>query len=344
MSFRQSLSGWLYPAEIQLAEQFNYGHREVLISTNGLSSSTLILASVVHGWGQEFNKLGIKKIRSRSLRQYPILTWSERTKLAIEGNGHREVESIGSPWAHLLKSIGIDPVTRFEIRTRPQRENRLLFFPSHSIPGGNVEHRVNLDQIVAAVDVSQVTVCLFWLDFIDPAVRDYYKKFNCEVVCVGYRGSSGFETPWAPIGGRVTFLPQLFELIDSHSIIAVDSISTPFWYALTLNKSVMLTRLQQEVRWWGNMTPSSFLSLDSKNILSTISDHFADFPVGCVVTPTIELLRLALDEIGWDETDKFRILVKNPRYTLNLNFSPELTSPVTRYIEDKISNISSANS
>ena len=92
------------------------------------------------------------------------------------------------------------------------------------------------------------------------------------------------------------------------------------------------------------MTPSSFLSLDSKNILSTISDHFADFPVGCVVTPTIELLRLALDEIGWDETDKFRILVKNPRYTLNLNFSPELTSPVTRYIEDKISNISSANS
>jgi len=331
VSIRELFSSWVYPREILLAEQFNYGHREVLIAANGLPKSTLFLASIIHGWGFETNPFGMTKIRARNFQCYPVYAWSHRSANTIRSNTGLEVSVIGSPWSHLLQSLGIN--SEEKVHATPT-SRRVLYFAPHSMPGGTTRHTdMEFDVIFKKSSADEMTVCLFWLDFIDPEIRKHYSNYNVKIECVGFRGSSGFETPWAPIGGRVSFLPKLFELISSHDLIIVDSVSTPFWYALSLGKNVMIPVDKHEVKWWGGEAQKAILDSPNSVILNSISPSLSNFPIGEIVTPNSGLKEIALSEIGWYETENLLKIYSSKKMTYQDARFEELVEPIINYIK-----------
>jgi hypothetical protein len=320
------LAPWVYPEEVLLSEQFNYGHREVLLASNSMPQELIFLASLQHGWTH--TRVGTPLLKKRNLQNYPVMVWSSRIANGFPKANRNNVVVTGSPWVHLLRALGITPPFL------PQPANsggKLVFFPSHSLPGASATHNYNIDNFIKTYGKHNVTVCLFWMDFIDPEIRAYYAKFSCQVVCLGYRGSSGFETPWAPTGGRTMFLPRLLDVLQSHDIVAVTDVSTPFWYALSLGKKLFITSKEENHRVWSRST-----YIDFKGSYSSFAKSEHDlpiFPVGKVIEPTQELVQVALEELGWQESEG---VMKSNEIGQLLKISEldkELINPLTRFIE-----------
>jgi hypothetical protein len=332
MRFRQYFNGWFYSQEIQLAEQFNYGHREILITANGLSPQTLFLGSLIHGWGVELSVHGAPFIRTQSFKEYPILAWGERSRESLIRAGHSKVYAVGSPWAHMLHALEINPLLPNPYEDDTAKPCRLLFFPTHSVPGSFASHGERIQELADGVDASEITVCLFWLDFIDPKVRQFYESLGCKITCAGYKGASGFETPWAPVGGRVSFLPNIFQMIDNHDIVAVDSVSTPFWYAISLNKKIILTKPEKSLDWWSSGTPSGILDINNREVLSKVSSKLENFPIGRVVIPDEGLIRICLSELGWDQIANLETFLTKKHSSKLIEISSDLTRPIKQFL------------
>lgn len=336
MSIREFLGAWFYPPEVQLSEQFNFGHREILIASNNLDPQTLFLGSLQHGWYENDPLQPVSQIRNRKLKPYPFLTWSLRQKYFLEASGFGQVYAIGSPWAHLIKACGMNLADKGwmnQVNTlKKDSIERLLVFPRHSIPGGTVEHDVDIARLLNLSGCKKVTVCLFWMDFIDPKVRDYYEQFNCEIYCVGFKGNTGNDTPWAPTGGRVMFLPELLDLMCRHQVIACDQAGTAFWYAASLGKSVIISSNHDKYQWWGQLRPREIVT-NNYNYLSTVAEYLLDLPIDKVIEPTPKLLEIALNEIGWNETEEFQLLMANKSLTKKSELNLNLAQPITEYIK-----------
>jgi hypothetical protein len=335
MTFRESFSAWFYPPEVQLSEQFNFGHREVLIATHNLNPQTLFLGSLQHGWYENDPLQPVTQIRNRRLKPYPFFSWSLRQKNFLEDSGFKEVHAIGAPWAHLIKACGLnlsDHSKDIKIKSQTSNSNgNLLLFPRHSIPGGTVRHDLDVDHLLKLSDCTKATVCLFWMDFIDPAVRDYYSNFSCDLYCVGFKGNTGNDTPWTPAGGRVMFLPQLLDLMIRYEVIVCDQASTAFWYALSLGKSVIISSKIDRYQWWGNLLPRE-VEINNYSTLSRVDKSLLDLPIEQVIQPTSSLLDIALSEIGWNETEEFLALMQRKDITKQSDLNENLVRPVTEYI------------
>ena len=245
-------------------------------------------------------------------------------------HGNKRVFVSGSPWAHLVRACKIDLSILHQTLNSAEK---ILFFPSHSAPGALVSHDNSIQKLVYEYGHENITVCLFWIDFIDPEIRSFYRKFSVEVTCLGFRGSSGFETPWAPTGGRVMFLPNLLELISRHSIIAVNDVSTPFWYAITLGKRVLVTSEEEKIRVWNRNTyVDEILSYNS--IVKSV-EGLPKFPIGVVIQPSIEIHELALQEVGWYESKSFWNGNLKTSITKQVDIDPDLVQPIHQFVSSR---------
>ena len=175
---------------------------------------------------------------------------------------------------------------------------------------------------------------MFWLDYINPLIRKYYEHFGYQITCAGYKGSAGFDTPWAPIGGRVLFLPTLLDLFESHDVVAFDLVSTSFWYAVSMNKNILLSGKSSEVNWHGEKLLKKVSHLNSR-ILELTNSDLIDFPIMEVIKPARELLETSLHELGWDETGKLKARLINSSLLKTGNFDEELAQPVISYLNQR---------
>jgi hypothetical protein len=313
MAIYSVLSTFVHPKEVLLSEQFNFGHREVLLAANNMDLRAILLASVPHGWGLDSNIRPYPIIRKKNLKPYPILAWSKSSQEKFIQGSDRKVFITGSPWAHLLKSIQVNPRDfKNDSNLTIGNSRKLLYLPSHSIHGGSVEHLTSIDQMRKAFGVESVTVCLFWLDFVNPKTRIFYEQQGCKLVCVGYKGASGFETPWTAIGGRIDFLPNLYKLFSEFSLIAMDEVSTPFWYALSLGKAIAITEDANRFTWTENHNPTEIV-LTNENSLERVRQGLSSILKSPVIEATNEILELALSEIGWDYTQRFTEVVQDEK-------------------------------
>ena len=225
-----------------LSDQFAFGMREVLLLSNEIDKTALFKGQFIHGDFSSAQKEYWSTARDRAGRAYPILFWSEVQKEFFVRNKITRQRKIviGAPFCHLTKflsNIGY-PAVRIK--------RRLLYFPSHSHMGIRLS-TLNEDLFRSQVkifrdfgfDPTETTVCLFWLDYIDPEIRQHYLRLGFEVTCVGYKGNQVQESPSSDQGGRVTFLLELYDLIQSHETIITDSLDTSFLYAALLSKSVI---------------------------------------------------------------------------------------------------------
>jgi len=328
MSFRSLFSSFVYSPQILLSEQFNFGHREVILAANNLPANFLFMASLQHGW--TYKRSGTPVIRDRFLRGYPNLVWSQRIAQDLKDNGMKNYKVSGAPWSHLLRACAIDPR---EPKNLERKSTKLLFFPNHSLPGALTPQNSNIAQIGKRYNASEITVCLFWMDYIDPSVQDFYSQFDCKLMCVGYRGSSGFETPWAPVGGRNLFMTRLLQIIDDHDVIGFETVMTPLWYAITLGKSFFVCNHREELRVWRSQGYSNVtVSYSDDNV--GLKMNLPNFHFGELIQPNDDLFEFALAEVGWDESKNFIQNVDKSEIFKVSEIDEGLVTPVVDFITE----------
>ncbi len=201
-------------------ENGTHGHRTVLADAAGIDDPMpRFRALIQHGWAP-ISPIGNPQ------RLVPALTyvaWSESDADKVRAAGARRVEAIGSPFLYLRRSRGFDEGT-----TAPRPgDGSMLVYPAHSWE--REEMSGNHEQYIAEIREraeGPVTVCLYWVDFLQPAIRHGYRDAGFHVVTHGVRYDPGFL--WR----------QLDELLR-HDIVASNHPSTALWYAGSLGRDII---------------------------------------------------------------------------------------------------------
>ena len=252
------------------AEQFYYGHRETLLKYSGLGSDRVFEAVISHGDCYPFEENRIPK--EHDLYGNPLLQleWRSDAEVVAKELGVLNVVSIGAVGIYELLNQGISrnklesnivsfcnsfswPESMDAQLEVLKTHSKVLYFPEHSWVGDVLHHNVSNKNPLLQLDPITVTVCLGWGDFTSPEVRRVYKTFGWRIECVGI---SNNPIPMSPLGGRITFLAELFKLIDSHDIIVADQITTGLFYSALLNKQCGILAEQDqsalEFSYWRN--------------------------------------------------------------------------------------------
>ena len=215
-------------------EQFMYGHREILLSSAinsdaSLDKSSLIIGGILHGWAFDPS---IWRVRKSNLQRAPRYVWHRKFEEKLPASTGNK--AIGAPWLYLLRQLGI--VKHAKVSQVGREQTDVLVFPGHNLLYTSKDIYRQVSKYREIVGSRTATVCLYWLDFLDPTTYQSFADAGFNVVCIGYtpRGKFGYSSK----GGRVTFLPRLLELFVSHDLILADELGSGVIYAASLGKNI----------------------------------------------------------------------------------------------------------
>jgi len=264
------------------AEQFYYGHREILLDYSGLDSDMVFEAIISHGDCYPFEENRIPHEYDLSGKPLLQLEWRSDAELVAKQLGVSNVTSIGAIGAYSLLNQGfkkidlqknlIDfcrnfnwPESAISQVKELKEHSSILYFPEHSWVGDVLLHDLTRSNPLFQVNPESITVCLGWGDFTSPHTRRVYERNGWRVECAGISNNS---IPMSPLGGRITFLKELFDLISSHEIVVSDQITTGLFYSALLNKPCGIVSEQSESNLhfshWRNSTDLSSYREKSK--------------------------------------------------------------------------------
>lgn len=240
---------------LSYSEQLAYGHREILVEYLGLPKKAYFKAVVSHAKHLPFELDPIYKLIDRNSNPILQLLWRTDAEIEAKKNEIANVRSIGAPGLYALANLGqkisetksnIFKVSenRFWSQSNPEiidflSGKKILVMPLHSWDGDVVKHTGINFQFLNVLEPSKVTVCLSYLDFCDPKIRNLYLKFGWKVECAGIRASKEFGSP---AGGRMRFLYELINIIDKVDVVIADELTTGLLYAACLAKDIGLVR------------------------------------------------------------------------------------------------------
>lgn len=218
------------------AENFAYGHQEILLKYMGLDFSTQIIGIIQHG-ASRFDYLeDVRSPRFQWGQRTNYWAWSKETEELAKKNGHKNIKAIGAPWLYLKKSVEI------ELSPKEQTSKTFLVMPSHST--GNASEIASLEaksqrakSFRDAIGDHFATVCLHAADFCDPDTRQTFEDYGFKVTCVG---SSLIQPPWSSSGNRIKSLYTLLMLMLDHSHFITDHFGTALIYAVDLGLEVSI--------------------------------------------------------------------------------------------------------
>ncbi len=302
-TLKSLLRALYYPREILLSEQFAYGHIEIYRRFFGFEPNAILLAELQHGWVANpesipQNDFSIR-LRNRRLSKYPLLVWSRKIEKALNHPIERDVYAVCSPWFLLiteyekLRAIGLAP-SYFE------SPGSALYFPAHSFPGFDFKFDVNkTETILKSQKFSSITTSLYWLDFINPSVREHFSRFS-KITCMGFRAPAATETPWHDAGGRVNFLYQLHKVIMEHQFIVCAEFSTAAMAALTLGKQVFICEDKVQYELVHRSEKNPIVTLDNSLILRNFGIKKSASELGYDLSGSSKVLELAQSGFGFD--------------------------------------------
>ncbi len=233
----RSLSGPI----VEFSEQFLYGHREILINFADLNAKSMIKGSVEHGWALDSGR-GIRKITGG---RYLYLSWSQ-ARISRSEITDKTTVAIGAPFIYAHKEVEV-PLQNFQDKYGSQ-ESRILFFPVH----GNEFNQQNPESQIGLFreryDPKEASVCLYWVEFINPTIYNLYKQAGFRVFCAGFSGQmehtglgySARKLAGSPIGGRPKFILNIIAMMASHSRIVFGGLGTATFYAGFMRKNIEL--------------------------------------------------------------------------------------------------------
>ena len=320
-----------YPREILLSEQWAYGHMEIYRRFFGFEPNTILLAELQHGWVANpesipQNDFSIR-LRNRRLSKYPLLVWSRKIEKALNHPIERNVYAVCSPWSLLiteyerLRARGLAP-SYFE------SPGSALYFPGHSFPGFDFEFDVKkTETMLKSQKFSSITTSLYWLDFINPNVREQFSRFS-KLTCMGLRSPAATETPWHDVGGRVNFLYQLHKAISEHQVIVCEEFSTAAMAALTLGKKVFICedKVQYELVHRSERNP--ILTSDNSLVLRNYGIKKSTSELGYDLSGSAKVLELAQVGFGFDvSVEETRQILERFMGNQSINFQSKIMIP-----------------
>ena len=217
---------------IVFRDQFNYGHREILLDYLGLDHSHAIVGRLQHGLFDPSITSLRTPINIRLFKQAPFFVYSKVIENISKTRGFSHVKAIGCPWFYLPK------VTDKEKKTIESK--KFLIMPEHSTANYPNISSIKEKQIRASffrsiIGDQKATVCLHHIDYLELATRNSYLEQGFEVTCAGV----GYNIiPWSIAGDRVNFLPNLRHLILQHDNLIAESINIQVFFATSLGKKV----------------------------------------------------------------------------------------------------------
>jgi len=284
------------PRERRLGEQFAFGARETIIHSLNVDDQTFFLGTLQHGWIDNTFDTNRPPIFDYRGKPYVDLVWSARGQKEMKNAGRKASLCIGAPWSHLARRI--EENNSSALLKEKNQGKVVTYFPSKSHHGW--ESFIDTKLELLDLDKCRYRVCLYWLDYLNNDLRKDFERRGFEVVCAGFRGSSGNEIPWADLGGRSVFLINLWKIIAESSSIIVDDVSSAFWYALSLNKPTSVLKRSTYYNTWNSSdlrNPNLFVQENDK-ILNRygIRNSFDGSPLNSKG----ELTELARAELGWE--------------------------------------------
>ncbi|MFV0430433.1 MAG: hypothetical protein ACK5KO_13520 [Arachnia sp.] len=192
-----------------------YGHAHALARYCGLASPPPIHGVVQHGW-TFVHGFGAAH---RPPRGHTKFVWSDECRRRGQLLGWRDYVTIGAPLCYL------DASTPDQTH---QREGT-IWYPFHGTADFetvNGDHRRLIDEI-KATETGPVTMCLYYVEYDQPHIRQAYEDAGFRVICHGRRGAK-----WA--GGTIDFLDNQLRELRSHERVASNRLSTAVFYGISL--------------------------------------------------------------------------------------------------------------
>ena len=276
----RSLSGPL----VEFSEQFLYGHREILISHAQLGNKAMIKGSVEHGWALDSGK-GIRKFPSG---RYLYLSWAEARIMRSKIDDPMTI-AIGAPFIYAHAAVR-DTLREFKIQNL-SAERDTLFFPvnGNEFSQQNAESQVQL--FTEHYSPTKATVCLYWVEYVNPQIYGYYKSMGFNIVCSGFSGQmehtglgySARRLAGSPIGGRPNFILNTIAIFASYENVVFGGIGSGLFYAAYMEKNITLLHkylstsyLDMDYEWGVTFNESPDGMRYVKYIADSLECEFAD--------------------------------------------------------------------
>ena len=182
-----------------------YGHDMILADYCRTEASPLF-GHLQHGWGPA---TGYSQFPMRLVRSLPLLVWSEHNAACCRKEFGGDVRRVGAPFGYLLSAVGTPPLPA---------QPSTLWFPAHGWEG----HAITADygRLIRSIrerENNPVTVCLYWHEFEQAAIRRQFVDAGFRVVCNGRRHDPGF-------------LLRFRDELRLHHRVVANNVGTPIWY------------------------------------------------------------------------------------------------------------------
>lgn len=196
-----------------------YGHAHILAEYCGFDfdSPPRIDGVIQHGW-TFVHGFG-------SAHQPPIgftkLAWSDVCRRRGQAIGWRDYAVIGAPFLYLDRIMPPDA-------NAPEPEGT-IWYPFHGTKDFEKVEGSHADLVKEIQDHEDgpVTVCLYYVEYEDPAVRAHYEDAGFRVICHGQRGLL-----WQ--GGDTDFLKRQLTELRRHRRVASNRLSTAIFYGAAI--------------------------------------------------------------------------------------------------------------
>lgn len=218
---------------VEFSEQFLYGHREILIDYANLPKDALIKGSVEHGWALDSGN-GIRKLSGgRNL----YLSWS-RDRIARSKIKSKRTVAVGAPFAYLVEKMST------QLETTPVFPERIMYFPLHGNEYSQQNAESQIEIFKSRFNPRGASVCLYWVEFVNPRIRGLYESAGFDVVCAGFSGQmehtglgySARRLAGSPIGGRPSFLINTLKYLSNYGKLVMGGLGSICFYAAYIRK------------------------------------------------------------------------------------------------------------
>lgn len=204
---------------MQLSETRNYGFNEIIKQYARFPWYLPLPAHFEHGWTPIEDALKSDLASSKPL----MLVFSKRRAEAWKNKSRIPVSIMGAPFIH-YKNM-------HQIRQKPEAKGTVAF-PSHSTY--DLKSQFSIDKYCRELknlplEFQPVTICLFWLDFIEEKA-DIYRKFGFKVVSAGHKFSIGLD-----------FVKNFYQILSSHKYATSNEVGSYTFYAVDLGLPFFLT-------------------------------------------------------------------------------------------------------